>query len=321
MKSVEFSAVQRALTHVKATGMNTDTAYVMGLDGGGSGCRAAISDRDGTIVHLASGDPANYTSDPDGTVASILRTVTRLAKDMAIPVEHLFGVPLHLGIAGITTPKDADALAARLPFSMCSISDDQVIAVTGALGDGDGALIGVGTGSFVALKRAGRVTSLGGWGLALGDQASGAWLGQQALQICALVADDLAEPSPLTTTLLNHFQTRPGQMVGFAKTAQPVDYAKIAPVVFDAADAGDVHAQALIAEAAHYLNQCLRQHGVLSTDAICLTGGLADRYLTYLEPEYQACLTAPKGSPLDGALDLAQNLVASDLRTRDAQSD
>lgn len=52
-----------------------------------------------------------------------------------------------------------------------------------------GALAGVGTGSYVGFLTGGSVRFAGGWGLALGDEASGAWLGREVLR-AALMAHE-----------------------------------------------------------------------------------------------------------------------------------
>lgn len=283
---------------------------VIGMDGGGSGCRAAVSTLDGTVIGRSESGAANFTSDPEGTLASILRAVTELAESIDQPIDTLLAAPAHLGLAGIITPDDASSFAQRLPFKSCRVSDDQLTSVIGALGDRDGALIGVGTGSFIAMKRRDRIDAIGGWGLELGDQGSGAWLGKQALQRCALVADGLADPSLLIATLMQRFKKDAGELIRFARAARPSDYAQFAPVVFDAAKHGDTYATRLVSEGASYFDQCLNSFDLKKDDVVCLVGGLSESYAQRLNSAFQEKLSEPAGSALDGALRLARKLAS-----------
>ena len=47
-------------------------AFFLGIDGGGSGCRAAVADADGRIVGQGRGGPANINTDAEGAAVSIL---------------------------------------------------------------------------------------------------------------------------------------------------------------------------------------------------------------------------------------------------------
>jgi glucosamine kinase len=284
--------------------------FVIGVDGGGSGCRVVvIGAADRSVVATATGGAANYTSDPDTTVRHILDTLSDAAESAGLDLAALFDMPAHLGLAGIVTPEDAKSLAARLPLTRCRVSDDQITSTIGALGARDGALIAVGTGSFVAIKRDDTIRTLGGWGLQLGDQASGAWLGRTALQRCALVADGLAPTSPLVAKLLARFGDDAGQMIAFARIASPAEYAQLAPLIFDAAYSDDQNACGLVAEGAAYLNLCLGTADLKGDDVLCMSGGLGPRYAPWLDARYQSRIAEPEGTALDGAVRLAWQLA------------
>jgi glucosamine kinase len=283
--------------------------FVIGIDGGGSGCRAAISAPDGTIVGTASAGPANVTTDPDHAIRNIL-TALEVAADAAdLPFDAVLGMPAHLGLAGIVTQEDGQKLADQLPLTSCRVSDDQLTSTIGALKDRDGALIAVGTGSFVAHKRGAAYRTLGGWGLQLGDQASGAWLGRNTLQQTAMVADGLQKSSHLVERLLTQFSNDARRLIAFARTATPADYAQFAPLVFDAADADDPHAVSLIAEGATYLNNCLDSLALNEHEIICMTGGLGRLYAPWISAAHQVRLAKSLGTALDGALHLARQIA------------
>lgn len=283
--------------------------FVIGIDGGGTGCRVAISAADGSVIGTAIGAAANYTSDPDGTVRHILAALSDVADNAGLPLDRLLDMPAHLGLAGIVSREDANALAARLPLTRCRITDDQVTSTIGALGARDGALVAVGTGSFVAIKRGETIRTLGGWGLQLGDQAAGAWLGRIALQRCALVADGLAPTSPLVANLLARFDGDAGQIIAFARQAAPAEYAQLAPLVFEAAQSDDLHGRSLVVEGAAYLNLCLGTADLEGDDVLCVSGGLGPRYAPWLDENFQARIAQPEGTALDGAVRLAWQLA------------
>jgi glucosamine kinase len=285
--------------------------FVIGLDGGGSGCRAALGAPDGTVLATAHSGSANYTSDPDGTVAHILTALTEVTSLAGVSFDRVKEAPAHLGLAGIVTHEDAQSCAVRLPLKNCRISNDQLTSAIGAFGSQDGALVGVGTGSFVAIKRGDSVRSIGGWGLHLGDQASGAWLGRLALQRCALVTDGLAKPSPFIEDVLQTFELDANRMIAFAQKAAPADYAAFAPNIFDAASHGDPHACDMIRKAAEYLDLCLDTAGLIDGEGVCLVGGLAPLYAPWLNERHQARVAEPLGTALDGAIRLAWKRTAT----------
>ncbi len=286
--------------------MTERAGHVIGIDGGGTGCRVAISAANGTIISCASGGSANYTSDPDGTVRNIFAALSQAADKVELSLNTLLSLPTHLGLAGIMTPRDAEALKVKLPFKTCQVSDDQITSTIGAFGERNGALVAVGTGSFLAFKRGEIIKTIGGWGLHLGDQASGAWLGRAALQRVALVADGMAQTSPLVASLFAQFNSDHGQMIAFARDATPADYAQFAPSVFDAANENDPHALDLIDEGAAYLRLCLASADLAQDDVLCMTGGLGALYAPWLNQAHQVRLAEPLGTALDGALHLAR---------------
>ena len=289
--------------------MNQSSQYLIGMDGGGTGCRVAISDADGKIVGLATGGAANYTSDHAGTARNLLHALAAAASSAGLSLDQLAEAPAHIGLAGIMSPKDAAAFAADVPLRHATVTDDQLIAVVGALGDRDGALVAIGTGSFVAVKLGDDIRYLGGWGLQLGDQASGAWIGRAILQRCAMVSDGLLDRSDMVDAHLASFDSDASALIAFARHASPAEYAKFAPVILDAAEAGDVNAIAVMAEGTDYLNHCLHAAQLADKDVVCLTGGIGPRFAQWLDGSFQARLTEPMGTALDGALHLARQMA------------
>lgn len=285
--------------------VRTDPEFHVGIDGGGTGCRVAIAGSTGSIVAEATGGPANVTTDFEQAMANVLATLEAAAQKAGLTRAQVAATPAHAGLAGVMDSSDATAVQDRLPFSVCRVSDDRLTSTIGALGQRGGVLLAVGTGSFVAIKRGQDVRYLGGWGLQIGDQASGGWLGRSLLMRCVLVSDGLETASGLTDAVLSRFQNDARNITAFAGTAQPSDYAAFAPEIVKAATTGDRHGLELMREGASYLTKCIAAADLSASDSLCVTGGLGTHYLPFLDPDHQARLVAAAGTALDGALFLA----------------
>jgi len=283
--------------------MTNSTDGLLGIDGGGTSCRIALLWR-GNRYESRSGS-ANVTSDPQGAVGAISVGLTDVAKQAGIDVRELRQTPAHLGLAGATTPAVCDQVKAMLPLVRASVSDDQLTTLAGALTRDDGVVVSIGTGSFLARQQQEARWFLGGHGLALGDEASGAWLGRALLARVLHSVDGLAPFSPLTEDILTEFGGEAGAVSLFAATASPARYGQYAPKVVAAAGAGDVAGLALMQSGAAYILAGLKALTWQEGDALCLMGSLGPLYRPYLPDHVTRCVRAPKGTALDGALFLA----------------
>ncbi len=282
--------------------MNSETRYVIGVDGGGTGCRAALVDADGSVRATAEAGPANATTDFAAAVQNVHAAIAAVCAQLDAAPETLGA---HIGLAGIMSAADGARFRDALGLPLAAVSDDRPTMLAGALGGEDGALAAIGTGSFVAASNRGVFRTVGGWGLHLGDQASGAWMGKALLQHVMLVHDGLAEPSPLTEAVLERFGSAEG-LVSFAAEAQPQDYAELAPRIVHAAETSDAVGMDLMQRGGDYLSQALLSLQPGADAPICLTGGLGPHYARWIAPGLADRITPAKGSALDGALILAR---------------
>jgi glucosamine kinase len=189
-----------------------------------------------------------------------------------------------------------------MPFARAEIVTDAVTAVKGALGREDGIVAAIGTGSVFAEQRTGRVRQIGGWGLALGDEGSGAVLGR-ALLARALRARDGAVPmSPLLEAVLKEFVT-PEALVTFSLGAKAAHYATFAPRVVASDDAA---AHAIMAQAVAEVRGSLVALQGSAALPVTFIGGLGPVYAARITdwPQRPAA-----GSALDGALLLARETL------------
>jgi glucosamine kinase len=272
-----------------------DTLPLFAVDGGGTGCRAALVWR-GQRMEVTGG-PANASTDFPGTVAALRTLLGELAAQAGLGWADLARGRGYLGLAGIMSAAEGAALAAALGLTQATVADDQASTVVGALGGGDGTVCAIGTGSFLGRQSGGAIRRIGGWGFHLGDQASGAWLGRRLLQEALLARDGLRAATPLlTATFARDYGD--GGLPAFQHRARPADFARLAPQV-TAAD--DPAARALMEEGAAYLRAGLEALGWRRGETLCLTGGVGPFYAPLLGHP----VTAPRGTALNGALILA----------------
>lgn len=282
---------------------------LVGVDGGGTACRIAIVA--GGVRTEIRAAAANVHSDPDGAVDTLVAGLNAAARQAGLAEGALSAAHGFLGLAGVTGPGVARAIAARLPLGRAEVAEDCLPALVGALGGRDGAVAGIGTGSFFGRQSGGAVDLRGGWGFVLGDEASGAWLGRALLARVLHVQDGMARPSDLTRDALAGFEDGPAGIMAFAGRARPGDYAAFAPRVADAAEAGDPAGLDLMRAGAAHIARALDALGWQPPEPLCLVGGLAGRYAPHLPaPVAQAAVPA-QASALDGALRLAARLAGT----------
>ncbi|MEO9649790.1 MAG: BadF/BadG/BcrA/BcrD ATPase family protein [Roseobacter sp.] len=280
--------------------------YIIGVDGGGTGCRAALQSVDGRAALRSQGGPANFTTDPGTTLKNILTTLHALAGDPLFAEHKIEECVAHIGLAGVMDRADQDVIKKAVPFKHLTVSDDRETSVAGALGGHDGILAAIGTGTIIAARQTNQTRYFGGWGHHLSDQASGGWLGRAALRHTMLAYDGLTERTELTTALLAQFRNDPLEIVQFTANAEPGDVAKLAPIVVEKAKAGDAAATRLMKTGAEYIQSCIHVADLPRDTAICLAGGVGPHYETYLDPPTRAQIKPPEGTALDGALRLAR---------------
>ena len=205
----------------------------LGIDGGGSRCRARIRRADGAVLGEAMGGPSNIYQDFRGALDTILATAGAAAAQAGVTTNQLHA---GLGIAGIVTSVGKDRVeGASLPFASISVDNDAYAACMGAFGGGDGGIVIAGTGSIGFALVGGERHMVGGWGFQLGDHGSGAWVGHHAVRRAALALDGLLQPTPLIAGILAGTGATRLDLSRWSEQARPKDYAQFAPAVFAAA--------------------------------------------------------------------------------------
>ena len=277
----------------------------LGVDGGGTGCRAAVADAAGVVLGHGSAGPANIASDPEGARQNILAATDQaLAQAVgtraAAEVSHLIA---GLGLAGANAAGAAGRLRLALPFARIRVETDAIAAVKGALRHKDGIVAALGTGSVFASQRGGVIRQIGGWGLVLGDEGSGAALGRSILTRALRAVDGFVPMTPVLSALVAEYGSPEG-IVSFAQTARPADFAALAPRVVGADDPAAVAVMIrALGDVAAAIDH-LQSGDVLP---VVFLGGLGASYADRLAGRWPVC--PPFGTALDGALMLAREAV------------
>ena len=268
----------------------------LGVDGGGSGCRAVLADAQGRVLARAEGGPANINSGHDVALRNILAVTGAVMAEAGVTPDR---VAAGLGLAGGNIGLRKAAVLAALPFARVRVESDGWTAARGALGTDDGVVAAFGTGSVFAVQKAGVITLTGGWGWVLGDEGGGAGLGRAVLAALLRAVDGLPPGiTPLGRRLLDRLGG-PHGVVGFADTAGPADLARLAPEV---AAGGDALADLVLDRMQGDILAMLNHLNPAAKLPLVFLGGLGPLWRDRLALPF----VEPRGNALDGALQLAR---------------
>lgn len=283
-----------------------DTTLFLGIDGGGTGCRARIADASGRVLGEGSAGPANLTIGIERATAAILDAARAALAAAELPEKTLTQLHAGIGLAAANSPQHlASITGSALPFRTMAVRSDAEIACLGAHG-GDGAILILGTGSQGFLMKDGVGRGLGGWGFLLSDTGSGAVLGHRAARRALLGHEGVLPASRFTAAVMARYNGDPATMLEWALKALPRDWGALAPLVFDHADAGDPVAGELVAESVAEVCALLDRLVALGAERIALLGGMVPAYRPRLPQRFDRVIVEPRGDALDGALRLAR---------------
>lgn len=285
--------------------------FLLGIDGGGTGCRAALATEAGEIIGRGKSGPANIRTDLTGARANIVDAARQAFADAGKDAALIAGTSAVLGLAGTNVGTYARQLETILPFATSRVVTDALIALEGAIGnDGDGAIAILGTGTAYLVRRNGVARAIGGWGFQVGDQGGGGRIGRDLLEETLLAHDGIRPASPLTDAMLAVFRGNPQDVVEFTITARPGDFGGFAPKVFEYEAKGDPVAKAILARAVLAVEASLAALELDGTSPLSLLGGLAPLYADRLSAPLRTMLAPPRSDALGGAVAMAARLFA-----------
>jgi glucosamine kinase len=191
------------------------------------------------------------------------------------------------------------------PFATTQITSDAAIANLGAHNGQDGAILIIGTGSVGYVKLGGSTFTIGGYGFPISDEGSGAALGLSAIRHALRTLDGRTKPTPLSSTVIGRFDQSTPRIVAWMDSATPRDYAALAPLVMDCAEAGDEIALSIVEDAVLHIERFIETIFRRGAPRLALVGGVANRYRPWLRERTVSRLSQPLGDAMDGALILA----------------
>lgn len=237
----------------------------LGVDAGGTHTTFALADQHRELARAVVGTIKRMRTDAETAAANLDAALAALEAQSGHTVHEVTST--CVGAAGYTVPLVSDWLAENFAARVGGrflLAGDVEIALDAAFQGKPGVLVLAGTGSNVAGRLAsGEIRTVGGWGPALSDQASGHNLGRGGLRAAVLEHDERGS-SALLDAILAQWQLPDFQaLVDFANRQPSPDLSKLSPLVVSFALAGDPGAAAVVereaAEMAHLAILVLRQ--------------------------------------------------------------
>lgn len=247
-----------------------EQSYYIGVDGGGTHCRVQLEDEHGNVLSYADAGSANIMTNAAAAMQSIIdasekaisaikpisavdKSISEVDKPISAidkpssatnkptnPAIKLNQIHLAAGLAGANIPSALNQfLSLHHPFKSVTVISDLHAACLGAHNGYAGALIICGTGS-AATVFTGTGTSTnshnfkdkGGYGLPISDNASGGWLGLEAVKHSLLVFDELIPHSLLFASICDNLAvSNPQQLVTKVAGFKGREFGALAPSV------------------------------------------------------------------------------------------
>ena len=284
----------------------------LGIDGGGTKCKAIIVNSDNQILGTGISGPGNPLHGFEQATASIIESATLALKDAGLADVTLSELAAGVGLAGVNLPVLYKQMSQwQHPFKEMYLATDLLIACLGAHQGEDGAVMITGTGSCGFSHVAKETFMIGGHGFPYGDKGSGAWTGLQAVQQVLLSLDELTPKTLLQQCLLQHLQVNNAvEMVEIIAGKPAVFFANMARLVYQAANEGDAIAQAIVKDGAGYISDIARKLLTKNPPRISLIGGLSPVITPWLDTDIQGMLSAPLSPPEMGSVIYAKQQQA-----------
>ena len=285
--------------------------FFLGIDGGGSGCRARLIDGTGTVLAQVASGPASLRLGADAAWAALMSAAAEALGSAGIDSPDT-AVHAAIGVAGVGRKKDRELLASKPHvFASLTIVSDAAIACLGAHGGLDGGIVIAGTGSIGLGYVDGREVRVGGYGFPISDAGSGADLGLEALRMALQAHDGFVATSPFISDMMRRFDDDPFEVVAWMDRATAEDYAALTPTIARHAASGDANActlmQAAATEIAHLAGSLLAR----GVPRLALMGSVAPLLLPWLPDQLRTNLQTAEGDAMAGALALARRAATA----------
>lgn len=235
----------------------------LGIDAGGTKTFVLIADDQGNVLGFGRGGTGNY----EGYGVEAARTEIQRAVDTALAEAKLTLADISgvgMGIAGADVPEDYVMLEREIFTPILGaiprvFRNDSMGGLRGGTKDPFGIVIACGTGCVCAgVNRAGKETRVGGISEDFGDKVSGTGLGRLGLRVVWRARDGIVGPTKLTDLFLERSGCKDVDEFFYKMYRNEMtfgDLEPMAPLVFDAASAGDAQACDILVESGEYLGE------------------------------------------------------------------
>ena len=253
-----------------------DDEKILGIEGGGTKTAWALV-ANGAIIESGKLPPSNLRLTPLDQITKIFHVLPREVDRIGV------------FLAGCVTEEDRAILLklarAVWPRAKIVAGSDRDSGMAACLRDRDGIAVNAGTGSSVTGRSGWQIEKAGGWGHILGDAGGAYFVSIRALR-SVLREYDLRRgerefaANILRALGLNNFD----ELVRWAQTADKMEIASLAPVVFEAARKSDEAARQIIAAGVSALvdfTTAVSMRLQLETPEVRLMGGLFENQKFY----------------------------------------
>ena|SRR5688572_2021997 len=307
----------------------------LGVDGGGSKTAYALIDANGNLQASHVGARVDCVADGLAEaraqlLAGIRATLARKALAAADVAYAFVGLPTYgddpSAIAELDAMPDGILDAARY-----RCGNDMLCSWAGSLACADGISVIAGTGSMAYGMYAGHEARAGGWGELIGDEGSAYWIAREGINLFSRMSDGRTPRGPLHALVRERFGLDEDlhlcSRIYRARADRRDAFARFAPLVHEAAAAGDAESAAIFTRGAQELVACvIAVRRALDVPAIAVlpvshSGGVFDHAPAMVKAfrESLAAATtpfeyrAPLLPPAVGAALYAARVAGSDL--------
>jgi len=280
--------------------------HFLGVDGGGTQCRARLCDGSGVTLAEGTAGPANIRLGVHDSFRAVLDATAQCLVKAKLTIEKS-SIVACLALAGATEPIQLEKVKQRHhPFRQLMVTTDAHAACVGAHGGKDGGVIIIGTGTIAWATLAGRHYRIGGWGFPISDEGSGAWLGCEAVRRVLWAHDGRAPWTPLLHNIFDRFACDAHAVVRWMSLAKPREFAELAPLVVEHALEDDSMGSELMQLAASHVEMLANRLDAIGVRRWALVGGLSVPMGKWIGPKTRRWLVPAVADALTGAVWLAR---------------
>jgi N-acetylglucosamine kinase-like BadF-type ATPase len=228
--------------------------FFLGIDGGGSKTECVLADEAGAVLARASGPGTNLHR----VLPAVLRETMADCREQIGRATGLSSLPVEVTCAGFAGGGSVEARARARPLLQelfhphrLYIVADMEIALEAAVGVRPGVVLLAGTGSIAYGRNSlGQQARAGGEGPLVGDRGSGCDIGRGAVEAVIAAATRSGAETRLVAGVREALGvSAPEDLQMRIHPERAAELARLLPVVLQAARAGDLVAQGLLAAA------------------------------------------------------------------------